>query len=351
MKLASALAALFLISLCSAFDLSPMNPTPGDRITLKGSASPGEQVSFRSSFSMDLPVSGGQYDYETEVEIPQKPNRVTVSAENVKDFNAGVKLGIWITKGFEAKGGVASISHADVPPGRYDLKMFGEALPGAKNIPVRVAAETTVKADSQGRYIMSIDTSGIPPGEYRIEGAGDTKIIHLGSSSESVVSGKSIQKEATGSGYVEEKLESTENPKSVEITPEVVRWYAEKTGMECSNESQYAEAERLLRKRLSGGYWLVIAKGQPLTEEAGNCEQKYCLVRGIDACRECRERDLILKGVRPTGNGSLGGTPADSRDAKKANIPKAAEETGGLAGGIMGIVEGIEGFLGIHPGG
>jgi len=137
------LTIFILVSLCSAFDLSPSNPSSGDRITLSGSASPGELLSFRSSFSMNLPVSGGQYEYETAVEIPQKPNRFAVTAKNVKNLGVGVKMGIWITKEFPASSGTASISHADVPPGRYNLKMYGEALPGSSSVPVEVVAETS----------------------------------------------------------------------------------------------------------------------------------------------------------------------------------------------------------------
>ena len=79
---------------------------------------------------MNLPVTAGKYEYETTVEIPQKPNRFTVAARNVEDFNAGVKLGIWITKSFKADGGTARISQGDVPPGRYNLKMFGRGSAG-----------------------------------------------------------------------------------------------------------------------------------------------------------------------------------------------------------------------------
>jgi hypothetical protein len=81
-----------------------------------------------------------------------------------------------------------------------------------------------------------------------------------------------------------------------EINREVVEWYAKENGLEIKNTSQYDEAERLLKARLSGGYWKIIVEGEPLTEEAGNCLQKYCLVRGVDACKVCREKDIILKG-------------------------------------------------------
>jgi hypothetical protein len=93
-------------------------------MVLTGIAKPGSQLSFQSSFTMNLPVTAGKYEYEATVEIPQKPNRFTVAARNVQDFNAGVKFGIWITKSFKASGGTASISQGDVPPGRYNLKII-----------------------------------------------------------------------------------------------------------------------------------------------------------------------------------------------------------------------------------
>ncbi len=127
-------------------------------------------------------MAEGKYEYETRVLIPQKPNRFTVTARNVKDLNAGVKMVIWITKRFEASGGIATVSQSDVPPGRYNLKMFGEASPGATVVPIKVEAETAVKADSEGRYSLAIDTSGIPAGDYNIEGDGDSKTIRIGSS-------------------------------------------------------------------------------------------------------------------------------------------------------------------------
>jgi len=91
-----------------AFQVTPANPQPGQELLLEGTGSPGEEISFKSSFSMNLPVAGGQYEYETRVKVPQKPNRFTVAVSNVAEFNAGVKVGIWITKGFTPSGGRVS---------------------------------------------------------------------------------------------------------------------------------------------------------------------------------------------------------------------------------------------------
>lgn len=307
------LTVFSLLSLSSAFEVSPSNPNPGDTIILTGSSSPNETVSLRSSFSMNLPVSAGQYDYVTRVTIPQTPNRITISARNVKDFNAGVKLGIWITKGFSASGGTVSLSQSDLPPGSYNLKMFGEALPGSTAVAVSVEAETEVKSDSQGRYVLDIDTSGIPAGEYRIEAAGETKTIQIGTTSTSSSSSHNIGslKETNA-----EMNAASTAAKKVDITPEVVRWYANETGLKIENLSQLYEAELLLKKRLSDGYWKIIGRGEPLTEEAGNCLQEYCLVRGNGACTTCREKDILLKesSVTNASNKEKGLRSSESQD-------------------------------------
>lgn len=289
MKSAFILVTIFVSIFVSpglSFELTPANIKPGDEMVLTGIAKPGSELSFQSSFTMNLPVTAGKYEYEATVEIPQKPNRFTVAARNVQDFNAGVKFGIWITKSFKASGGTARISQGDVPPGRYNLKIFGTALPGSTEIPVTVEAETQVQADSAGKYNLAIDTSGIPAGDYRITGAGETKVIRLGDGSISPIS--------TPSEVKKPSIEQTIKP--VEINQETVHWYARQTGLNYENSSQYDRAEKLLKDKLSGGYWKIIARGEPLTEEAGICQQEYCLVRGVDACTVCRDRDLALNG-------------------------------------------------------
>ena len=344
MKCIFPLVAIFIylaISVGLAFELSPANPTPGQEVTLTGTAKPGEELSFQSSFTMNLPVAAGQYEYETTVEVPQKPNRFMVSAKNVQDFNAGVKFGIWITKSFQASGGTARISQADVPPGRYNLKMFGKALPGSTQIPVNIEAQTQVKADSAGKYKLAIDTTGIPAGDYRIQGAGDAKTIRLGGGSASV-SSSIDSNELAGSDASSEKLAT----KPVAINRETVEWYANKTGLKIENSSQYDEAEELLKKRLKGGYWKIISRGDPLTEEAGNCLQEYCLVRGVDACDVCREKDIILKGGQPSQQASRNdsGLPALSANRSSSQSEKS-EPSGGFLSMVANWIRGLLGML------
>jgi len=296
MKRNIVLIVFLLVSLCSAFEISPLKPNPSDKITLTGTASPGEQVDFRSSFQIELPVNENKYEYETSVEIPQKPNRFTVTVSNIKDINAGVKIILWITKRFEASDGRVTISQADIPPGKYNLRMFGVAQDGASKVPVEIVAETTVIADSQGKYKLVIDTTGMPSGDYEIEGEGDTKTVRIGGSAFS--SGGDGKEENSGSYEKQEFSES-------QVTEETIKWYATELSLDPQESKQYAEAERLLKKRLSEDYWRIIAKGEPLTEEAGNCEENYCLVRGVDACRECREKDILIKSSKKSDESDI----------------------------------------------
>jgi hypothetical protein len=175
------IAILSLTSTACAFDVSSSHPGAGETVTLTGTSNPGQKVDFQTSFQMDLPVNSGKYEYEANgVQIPQKPNKFAVTATGVKDINVGVKIGIWISKGFNATNGVATVSHSDVPPGRYDLKVFGEALDGRGNVNLVVSAGTSVEADTAGKYSLNIDTSGVPSGAYKIQGAGETKTIQVG---------------------------------------------------------------------------------------------------------------------------------------------------------------------------
>ncbi len=56
--------ALSFVPISYAFDVTPANPNPGEKLVLSGTAAPGEEVRLRSGFQMDLPVAGGKYEYE-----------------------------------------------------------------------------------------------------------------------------------------------------------------------------------------------------------------------------------------------------------------------------------------------
>ena len=142
-----------------------------------------------------------------------------------------------------------------------------------------------------------------------IEGDGDTKTISLGGSRQTLSSSGSVAenriRKIDSENADDEISLAREKTKQAKITREVVQWYAKEMGMDVKNESQYEVAERLLEKRLLKGYWIVIGRGDPLTEMAGNCEQEYCLVRGVDACTICREKDILLNATKSVSRSNI----------------------------------------------
>jgi len=200
-------------------------------------------------------------------------------------------------------------------------------MDSASKVTAEVNAETVVIPDSSGKYSLVIDTTGIPSGDYRIEGGGDSKVIHIGGTG-----GTTSVSNAGGSSSGQDSSEGTsspyvgENAEGLEITPDIIAWYAGGHSLDPKNATQYAEAERQLRAMTSGGYWKVIAQGEPFTEKAGNCEDKYCLVRGKDACTTCRYEEMVAKEAAARPN----------NPSQKANISEITENiTGNLTETIV----------------
>ncbi|WP_054865180.1 hypothetical protein [Methanosarcina barkeri] len=72
--------------------ISPSNPTVGDTLKIKGTASPGEDLIAQVSFEKELPVTEGRYHYLLEkIKIPRgEDNLLTLKGEGVENLNVSV---------------------------------------------------------------------------------------------------------------------------------------------------------------------------------------------------------------------------------------------------------------------
>jgi hypothetical protein len=172
---------LLLISPVSAsvysWDFSPQEPVCGDIISIKGSASPEENVDVFVTFEKNVPVSSGKFEYILEdVKIPGGlNNRFTVEARGAKNLNVRVKMIIWVTKHSEASGNAATVSQSNVPPGTYIIKIDGDAAEGTSNVDLRITAFQGMKADSKGDFSYSYNTKAVPSGDFEIQVGDITK--------------------------------------------------------------------------------------------------------------------------------------------------------------------------------
>lgn len=123
-------------------------------------------------------VSRFGYAYEVEgIYMPNKPNNFTVAAEGVKNLNIGLKKyqkngganipRTWVTSQIDATPDGRAVAETDlISPGCYHVKIFGDAIDNATKVNLRLAVVKKVLVD--GRFNLSINTTGFPQGNYSL---------------------------------------------------------------------------------------------------------------------------------------------------------------------------------------
>lgn len=161
------------------FNIKPKNPVKGNVVTICGTASPDEDVKIDISFEKVVPVQNGEYVFSVNrIKIPNGKNRFSVTAYGCDNLKVSVKMFfIWVTLSSEASNGVATVSQSNVPPGTYDVVIHGKSR--RSSVKLRIMATSYVRADKNGKFSYSYDTSSIPPGEFVISVGGLTKTITL----------------------------------------------------------------------------------------------------------------------------------------------------------------------------
>ncbi len=147
---------------------------------------------FHGRYSMDIvgasmpPISSNWtvtgtekgYSYDLPgIHMPSKPNNFTIQASNVKNLNVGVKKDpvegrsnitrTWIsTRANADKDGIARIDNDMISPGRYQFKIFGDAIDNATQVALEM--KVVKKLLINGRFDLALNTSGFPTSNYSI---------------------------------------------------------------------------------------------------------------------------------------------------------------------------------------
>ncbi len=153
------------------WEFSPQEPVSGDTLSIKGGASPQEEIDVFVTFEKTVPVSGGEFEYILEdVKIPGGLNNLfKVEARGAKNLNVRVKMILWVTKSSEVSGDVVTVSQSSVPPGTYIIKIDGHAKEGASNVNLKITAFQGIEADSNGDFSYSYNTKAVPSGDFEIK--------------------------------------------------------------------------------------------------------------------------------------------------------------------------------------
>jgi hypothetical protein len=160
------------------FEIIPPQPRAEDDVTIRGTSS-AESVDIAMTFTRTVPVKGGKYKYRMhDTEVPERPNRLTVRAQNVRDLKVRVKILLWMTRRARASEGVAEICECDVPSGKYDILIEGNAAEGQSQVNLTVTASRTIKVEN-GRFEETFSTRTIPADEFELTVAEQTEVIQL----------------------------------------------------------------------------------------------------------------------------------------------------------------------------
>ncbi len=168
---------------------------------------------FHGRYSMDIvganmpPISSNWtvtgttngYSYDLPgIHMPNKPNNFTIIAGNVKNLNVGVKKDpmegrsnttrTWIsTRANADEEGIARIDNDMISPGRYQFKIFGDAIDNATQVVLEI--KVVKKLVVNGKFNLALNTSGFPASDYSIDAKAINDTIRFSEISLSVPSG------------------------------------------------------------------------------------------------------------------------------------------------------------------
>jgi len=156
----------------------PELPLVGDTLTITGSTDPEAKVKVKVSFEKKVPVIDGKYEYNMDkVEIPDGPNKFTIKGRKAKDLSFSVKMFITYTRTFEANSDEAVYSEENVPSGKYDISIHGQAKEGEKEVTIYLEAAEIIDADNEGKFTYDYNTAALPAGDFNLlVGDSDRKI-------------------------------------------------------------------------------------------------------------------------------------------------------------------------------
>ncbi len=194
MRLCSLIIAIFavlLLSMSSAalaevsnYSISPANPSPGDTVTVKGYASPREEVSASVSFENELAVSDGIYEYYLQqVTIPEGSDSFSVQARGVDELGIEVKLPVIgftsVPQDFiQMSGDVATFGTSKINSGTYDIVLSG--VSSADKVTLSFNAKASINADDEGYFEYSYTTDNMPEGNFNVNIGGVPSQLSLG---------------------------------------------------------------------------------------------------------------------------------------------------------------------------
>lgn len=195
--------------------VSPANPQVGDIVTIRGQASPDEVICATVTFSQNVSVLNGKYNYDFgEVSIPAD-TYCCITAKDVENLVMSTDLfGIPVSKTQEAHDCCANMTMSNIPVDLCcPLVLEGNAV-GTDPVNITMTAQIDIEADENGNFEYLYETNNVPPGEFSVEVGNEIKVVTL-SSEDGKGGGKGTGEAKIGGLQTQEELTAPEELPSV----------------------------------------------------------------------------------------------------------------------------------------
>jgi hypothetical protein len=154
-------------------EITPHSPRPGDPVKITFHGECGERFPVELIYEQTVPAASGAFSVQmNEILVPWPRNSLAIDARYVTSMNVGAKFFLWISKKADVVDGVGSYQLKDVPEGNYSVRLNGIPVPGAREVKVRITAQSELRTDASGTCSYRIQTAPQNSGNLIIKCSG-----------------------------------------------------------------------------------------------------------------------------------------------------------------------------------
>jgi hypothetical protein len=141
-------------------EITPHSPKPGDPVNITFRGDCDERFPVELIYEQAVPTYNGSFTVQMSgIRVPWQRNSLAIDARYVSTMNVGAKLLLWISKKADVVGGVGSYKLINVPEGSYNVRLNGTPAPGAREVKVRITAQSELWTDAAGKCSYVIQTA------------------------------------------------------------------------------------------------------------------------------------------------------------------------------------------------
>lgn len=139
--------------------------------TFTGQVGPNAPVTLKCSINKETGVNNRYYSYGINGVFIPGGSTLSVTASPVETLKvSGGMFGLSIVKDGSVSGNTGTFSMGGIPEGTYDVTVYG--ISNGSKVSLYFEATYKATADSTGHYTMTVRTSGLPSGVYKVTANG-----------------------------------------------------------------------------------------------------------------------------------------------------------------------------------